>query len=377
MRVLSTAAPGSGLFLSTIPLAWALRAAGHDVLVANTGAASRSIAASGFSTVDVCPEQDVFAEFMARGGLGTFGVLMADGLLRVARDFRPDVVLSTLEQSAGALVAAELGVPLIEPSVRLAWAGQDEPAARFRTAGRDQLVAARGEGTVLREADAVLDLRPPSMGGHADERQWSMRYVPYNEGRVLPDWVLGAPERPRVCVTMGTVAGVGGDDTIRRLFAAALHAVVTELAGLDIEIVLAMADNAIDEVGPLPGNVRSVGWLPLDTLLPGCAAIVHHGGAGTAFTALAHGVPQLVLPRGADRPANAAVVAERGVGLVCPPAEITPDAVRDRLVRLLDEPGFAKSAADVRDEIAAMPSPAAVAARVADLVSAFADQPSS
>jgi hypothetical protein len=39
LRILSIAAPPSGLFLSTVPLAWALRAAGHEVLVVNTGPA--------------------------------------------------------------------------------------------------------------------------------------------------------------------------------------------------------------------------------------------------------------------------------------------------------------------------------------------------
>ncbi|WP_173154149.1 nucleotide disphospho-sugar-binding domain-containing protein [Phytohabitans suffuscus] len=34
---------------------------------------------------------------------------------------------------------------------------------------------------------------------------WSMRYVPYNAGGDLPDWLWQPPRRPRVLVTMGTV----------------------------------------------------------------------------------------------------------------------------------------------------------------------------
>ncbi|WP_425280140.1 nucleotide disphospho-sugar-binding domain-containing protein [Micromonospora orduensis] len=30
----------------------------------------------------------------------------------------------------------------------------------------------------------------------------------------------------------------------------------------------------------LPGNVRVVGWIPLDEALPAGAALVHHRGAG-------------------------------------------------------------------------------------------------
>jgi UDP:flavonoid glycosyltransferase YjiC (YdhE family) len=41
---------------------------------------------------------------------------------------------------------------------------------------------------------------------------------------------------------------------------------------------------AHDELGPLPANIRVVGWIPLDDLLPTCTAIVYHGGAGTTLT---------------------------------------------------------------------------------------------
>ena len=53
MRVLCTAVPGSGLFLPTVPLAWALRAAGHEVLLLNNGVGARAAAGAGLSTMDV------------------------------------------------------------------------------------------------------------------------------------------------------------------------------------------------------------------------------------------------------------------------------------------------------------------------------------
>ena len=62
---------------------------------------------------------------------------------------------------------------------------------------------------------------------------------------------------------------------------------------------------------------------PLSSILPTCSAIVHHGGAGTALTALALGVFQLVIPQFADQPANATVVAARGVGLALLPTSAT------------------------------------------------------
>jgi rhamnosyltransferase subunit B len=43
----------------------------------------------------------------------------------------------------------------------------------------------------------------------------------------------------------------------------------------------------------LPAGIRHFGFVPLSTLLPRAAAIVHHGGMGTLGQALAAGVPQL------------------------------------------------------------------------------------
>src|SRR4051812_7123206 len=155
MRVLCVAAPGSGLFLPTVPLAWALRAAGHDVFIVNNGAAATTVAASGFATVDPCPDTDVLGEFMqasrtvaalapgqarpARAGMGIFGEDMAEGLVRLAEAVRPDLVVSTLEQGAGPIIAAARDIPYVEQSVRLAWTAGSDQATHYRDAVRDYL----------------------------------------------------------------------------------------------------------------------------------------------------------------------------------------------------------------------------------------------
>lgn len=80
-----------------------------------------------------------------------------------------------------------------------------------------------------------------------------------------------------------------------------------------------------------------------------------------------HGVPQLVLPRMADQPANAAVVAARGAGLSLAPEETNAASVEAALLRLLRETGPARVAGEVRAEIAAQPSPADLVVRLASL----------
>jgi UDP:flavonoid glycosyltransferase YjiC (YdhE family) len=68
----------------------------------------------------------------------------------------------------------------------------------------------------------------------------------------------------------------------------------------------------------LPAEIRHVDYVPFSRLLPGCAALVHHGGIGTAAQALAAGVPQLVVPMAYDQPDNAARLKRLGVAEVLP-----------------------------------------------------------
>jgi UDP:flavonoid glycosyltransferase YjiC (YdhE family) len=68
----------------------------------------------------------------------------------------------------------------------------------------------------------------------------------------------------------------------------------------------------------LPPEVRHVDYVPFSRLLPHCAAVVHHGGIGTAAQALAAGIPQLVVPLAYDQPDNAARLKRLGVAEVLP-----------------------------------------------------------
>jgi UDP:flavonoid glycosyltransferase YjiC (YdhE family) len=177
---------------------------------------------------------------------------------------------------------------------------------------------------------AVIHVAPPELMSGTGTG-WSMRYVPYNAGGLLPDWLWEPPTRPRVLVTLGTVvprlAGVGG-----------LSGLLASAAGVDAEFVLALGEDAdLAALGRLPANVRPVGWTPLHPLLASCAAVVHHGGSGTTMTALSAGVPQLVLPHGADQFVNADLVARHGVGRQSEPEEVDSEVLsavlRDRSVR--------------------------------------------
>jgi UDP:flavonoid glycosyltransferase YjiC (YdhE family) len=152
---------------------------------------------------------------------------------------------------------------------------------------------------------------------------------------------------PFVYLTLGTAFG-----TSERLRSA-----IAGLAGLGLPVVVAPGRVPTAALGEIPAGVTVAGWVDQAELLPRAALVVHHGGSGTTLGALAAGVPQLLLPQGADQFANADAVAAAGAGLRLPDAEHIADGAR----RLLGDASFRDAARDMAREIAGMPAPEDVA----------------
>jgi len=129
-----------------------------------------------------------------------------------------------------------------------------------------------------------------------------------------------------------------------------------------VDVVMTVgADQDAAVLNPVPANVRVEGFIPQSTLLPTCDAVVHHGGAGTTFGTLAHGLPHVVVPQGADNFVNAAMVENAGMALVLRPGEAESDDIRDAVRRILRDSSFATAARRTAAEIASMPGPHEVA----------------
>ena len=117
-------------------------------------------------------------------------------------------------------------------------------------------------------------------------------------------------------------------------------------------------------LGPQPDNVVVRRYIPQAELLPHCQAVVTHGGAGTTLGALAHGLPLLVVPQGADQYANADAVVAAGAGRRLGREETTVAAIRDAVHSLLAEPDLRRAAEHVQAEIRAMPTAEQTIARI-------------
>jgi UDP:flavonoid glycosyltransferase YjiC (YdhE family) len=91
------------------------------------------------------------------------------------------------------------------------------------------------------------------------------------------------------------------------------------------------------------------------------ALVVHHGGAGTMLGTVAAGLPQLVLPQGADQPYNAMAIQRAGIGLALANDEQIPGAIESAVGKLLPDCQERETAKSVAAEIASMPSPTEIA----------------
>jgi UDP:flavonoid glycosyltransferase YjiC (YdhE family) len=111
----------------------------------------------------------------------------------------------------------------------------------------------------------------------------------------------------------------------------------------------------------VPDNVIRRSWVDQAALLPDADVVVHHGGSGTTLGALAVGVPQLILPQGADQYANAEAVTAAGAAVTLLPGDLTADAIAARTRELQADGAYREAARSIADEIARMPSPAEVA----------------
>jgi rhamnosyltransferase subunit B len=88
----------------------------------------------------------------------------------------------------------------------------------------------------------------------------------------------------------------------------------------------------------LPESICYTPYLPFSQVLPQAAALVFHGGMGTAAQGLAAGIPLLVMPMSHDQPDNAARLKRLGVADALPPKKFTGTAVSAKLDRLLHDP---------------------------------------
>jgi len=381
MRVLVTCVPQTGHIVPLLPLAEAFSAAGAEVLWASGEDAAAPVTARGLTFRTAGPSfgewygalvgrtrgapgdglapDKVERYFLPRlfGEVGT--ALMLDDLLEVARDFQPQLVVFDPLTYAGPLVAALSGArgvvhtvgPFTDRTVTDLVADAVSPI--WRQQGLDVPEhAGIYAGTVVTICPPSLD---PAIAMTPGARTMRPTSLPVPAAAPPPDLPAGLWERPVVYLTLGTFSNNPS------VFSLLLEA----LGDVPVNVVATIGrDNDPASLGSVPPNAHVAQFIPQHELLPRCAAAVHHAGAGTAFGILAHKLPSVAVPQGADNFAIAQRLHDAGAARTLMPGDATRDAVRDATVRVLDDAVHRQAAHRLGDEIAAMPSPDEVAAEL-------------
>jgi UDP:flavonoid glycosyltransferase YjiC (YdhE family) len=371
MKVFVVSTPGAGHLTPLIPLIDALLRGGDEVLVASGPEAARAVektgarfALAGRSQADYAarlatrtrgnPGDGVAADrilhyFLPRAFAEVGVDEMVDDALRHGREFAPDVVLFEAFALAAPLVAELLGVPAVAhmfgplPPQEVVELANDAVSPIWRFFGRD----VPGWAGMYRHL--TIQICPPMLetAEVPTGETWRLRPVP------LPIRPREVTRQPIVYVTFGTLfnSNLG-------LFRTALEA----FAGEPVDVVMTVGrDQDPAELAPFPSNARVEQFIPQAEVLPSCAAIVHHGGAGTTFGALAHGLPQVILPQGADNYEHAAMCESAGAAITLQPEMVTPANLATALRRVLNTDACATASRIYADEIAAMPDAVSVA----------------
>ncbi|WNV85959.1 glycosyltransferase [Umezawaea sp. Da 62-37] len=321
MRVLFTSLASVGHTYPLIPLALAVKDAGHEVHFAAGDAVHGPLETHGLNPFRPA---DSFYEIYAED--------LAPELARL----KPDLVVHEWGVPGAAAAAHQAGIPGI-------WHG----FGRLFPAGIGLELPTGNAGA---PGKAHFDICPPSLQDKDfTEPRIALRPVPYS-----PPAVWSPPAaRPLVYLTLGTAFGT----------ADLLTTAIAGLAELDAHVLVALGRVRPEEIGAVPDNVTVESWVPQADLLPHVDVVVHHGGSGTTLGALAVGAPQLLLPQGADQFANADALVSAGAGLRLLADEVGAESIAAHVATLLPHgnPDHRAAARAIAEEIGRMPSPDEVA----------------
>lgn len=415
MRVLFVTMPWKTHLFNFVPLAWAMRTAGHDVRVASEPDLAAAITGAGLTAVPV-GSGPTMAERVRRtwragtltrpeeapppgepAGLYAMGPdrkplswpeltrlydtlvvpraelandAMVDDLVAYCRSWRPDLVVWNAATFAGAIAAEAAGAAharflfsvdlytRLRGDYRAALARQPaesrrDPFAEWFEIWCDKKGCAFSEDLV--NGHFSIDQMPGSLRLDSPLPTVSLRHVPHNGPAVIPRWLAEPPRAPRVLLTFGVSVRAWPELQVLRV--EQVREALDRLADADAEVVVTLPEEARAELGRVPGNARVVDFVPLHAVLPTCSAVVHHGGAGSFNGSVLNGVPQLLVSAALDAPFKEWHLRRLRAGAALPPDRASGREIADHAARLLDDPAYRAGAARLRDEVLAFPTP--------------------
>ncbi|MEV6567929.1 glycosyltransferase [Streptomyces kronopolitis] len=381
MRILITAqASYSHLAPLVLPLAEAARRAGHEVAVATGAAVVEHIEKRGitaFTLPDVKALGDVMQagrlqrpegmenigsvtvelqpEFFAAAFIGELAGPCAQGVLDLARDWRPDLILHESTEYGGYLAAERLGIPHgaldIAPMAPYAHPAVKDALNRQRSALGLEPVADSWHPFRAFRAGVVPEDFYPTVSRLPGARHYRVP-AQASRGALDPDIARLPVDRPLVLATLGSNAPrlPGGASTL-------LHTIIEALAELPVTGVVALGAQVDPQQweGPRADNVHLTSFVQQELLLQSSDLFLTHAGFNGTREALSAGVPMVAVPLFAEQSHNAARLQELGVGVRLKAEDVTRETLSTALRTVLQDDTYRSRAQGFQRRAHALP----------------------
>jgi MGT family glycosyltransferase len=165
----------------------------------------------------------------------------------------------------------------------------------------------------------------------------------------LPSWADELDgSRKVILVTQGTLA----NHNFGLLIGPTLAALANEP---DLLVIATAGGRPVDAIpGPIPDNARLSQYLPFEWILPKVDVFITNGGYGSVNQAMSYGIPLITAGLTEDKADVNARVAWSGVGIDLATNEPTPQALREAVRTVLENPTYRKRASYTADEFSAI-----------------------
>jgi len=373
-KILFLNVPAHGHVNPSLPLVAELTRRGHQVTYVITEAYRTKVGAAGATFRPYATLRDDYFDSQGLGGhvpqqvglalITTAGEILPE-LRQIAQEEQPDVILFDGMCPWGLLLARVLQLPAVtslslmalSPRLLLSLDGLravipmlvkdfDKALAATRKAQAlcKQLgVPAMPLASILNAyGNLTFSYTSSYFQPFADTVDKSIRFVGWTLNPAASDAAFSLErvgERRLVYVSLGTV-----NNADRAFFQTCIEALTDRDAFVIITTGKAIAP---DTFGALPENIAVYDWVPQIDVLKRADLFISHSGMNSVHDALYLGVPLLLVPQQAEQTFTAKRVVELGAGLMLKRHQVTAEALKTHVHRLLSEPGFHAAAQQI------------------------------